>query len=150
MYRLRLWSVRHARSLEVVYDVVKPAIVSVLGGLNALFGRRLDRPVTAIEATVKGLMFDCTMCGDCVLNETGMSCPMNCPKNIRNGPCGGVRENGMCEVKPQMVCVWVAAWDGSSRMKNPNAIKTIQPALDHRRHGTSSWLRLARKGTGNV
>jgi hypothetical protein len=36
-----------------------------------------------------------------------MSCPMNCPKSIRNGPCGGVRLNGHCEIKPEMRCVWV-------------------------------------------
>ena len=42
-----------------------------------------------------------------------MSCPMNCPKNLRNGPCGGVRENGHCEVKPEMKCVWVQAWEGA-------------------------------------
>nr|WP_245947992.1 methylenetetrahydrofolate reductase C-terminal domain-containing protein [Halomonas montanilacus] len=29
------------------------------------------------------------MCGQCILSSTGMSCPMNCPKSLRNGPCGG-------------------------------------------------------------
>jgi hypothetical protein len=69
---------------------------------------------------------------------------MNCPKTIRNGPCGGVRENGHCEVKPEMRCVWVAAWDGASRMKNNTAIRQVQFAVDNRDTGKSSWLRLAR------
>ena len=73
-----------------------------------------------------------------------MSCPMNCPKTIRNGPCGGVRENGMCEVRPEMRCVWVEAWDGASRMKGGEAIQQIDFAVDHRLRGTSTWLRLAR------
>ena len=57
------------------------------------------------ERLIKGFLFDCRMCGQCVLSSTGMSCPMNCPKNLRNGPCGGVRDGGFCEVKPQMRCV---------------------------------------------
>ena len=120
-------------------------MLGLLKGVDKLFGRKLDRPITAIEAGLKGLLFDCKMCGDCALSKTGMSCPMNCPKTIRNGPCGGVRENGMCEVKPEMRCVWVAAWDGASRMKHGDAIKQVNFALDHRRRGTSSWLKLVRE-----
>jgi len=41
---------------------------------------------------------------------------MNCPKNIRNGPCGGVRLDGHCEVKPEMMCVWVRAFESSQRL----------------------------------
>ena len=47
---------------------------------------RLEKPVAAVERAVKGLLFDCQMCGCCVLSSTGLSCPMNCPKNLRNGP----------------------------------------------------------------
>ncbi len=43
-------------------------------------------PSAGIERAVKGLLFDCRMCGQCVLSSTGMSCPMNCPKTLRNGP----------------------------------------------------------------
>ena len=73
---------------------------------------RLERPAAALEAGVKGLLFDCRMCGDCVLSKTGMSCPMNCPKALRNGPCGGVRSDGNCEVYPDMRCVWAAGLRG--------------------------------------
>jgi YebC/PmpR family DNA-binding regulatory protein len=38
---------------------------------------------------------------------------MTCPKTLRNGPCGGVRENGHCEVVPEMRCVWVKAEERS-------------------------------------
>lgn len=144
MYGVRLWAVQHARGLERLYNGVNPTILATLRGITKVFGKRLDRPITAMEAGLKGLLFDCQMCGDCALSKTGMSCPMNCPKTMRNGPCGGVRENGMCEVKPQMRCVWVAAWDGASRMKDGEAIKNIEFAVDHRDQGTSTWLRLAR------
>jgi hypothetical protein len=51
-----------------------------------------------------------------ILHSTGMTCPMTCPKNLRNGPCGGVRANGHCEVIPTMRCVWVQAFERAGRM----------------------------------
>ena len=110
---------------------------------------RLERPVAAIERRVKGLLFDCQMCGQCALSETGMSCPMNCPKAMRNGPCGGVRADGNCEVVPTMRCVWVEAWEGSRRMRSGRAaIRALRPAVDRRLIGTSAWLRAARLKAG--
>ena len=144
MYKVRLFAVRHARFFEGLYKAVNPAILVCLKGINKVFGKKLDGPITAAEAGLKGFLFDCQMCGNCALSKTGMSCPMNCPKSIRNGPCGGVRANGMCEVKPEMRCVWVAAWDGAARMKDGAAIKDIEFAVDHRDKGKSTWLRIAR------
>lgn len=144
MYSFRLWSVRHSRGLESAYNTANPVILKLLRGVTKVFGTRLDKPITRLEAAAKGLFFDCKMCGDCALSKTGMSCPMNCPKTIRNGPCGGVRENGMCEVRPEMRCVWVEAWDGASRMKGGEAIRQVNFAIDHRLRGTSTWLKLAR------
>ena len=57
---------------------------------------RVEGPIRSVERYVKSVLFDCHMCGNCVLGKTGMSCPMNCPKEVRNGPCGGVREDGSC------------------------------------------------------
>jgi hypothetical protein len=73
-----------------------------------------------------------------------MSCPMNCPKNLRNGPCGGVRANGHCEVYAEMPCVWVKAWEGSRQMAEGDKILVPQPAIDHRLKGRSSWLKVMR------
>ena len=146
MYSVRLWSVRRSRQMEWLYTTFNPLVVRLLRVVVRLFGHRLDRPITAVEAAAKGFFFDCKMCGDCALSKTGMSCPMNCPKTIRNGPCGGVREDGHCEVRPDMRCVWVAAWDGASRMKGGDAIRSVSFALDHRLKGTSTWLRMARDG----
>jgi hypothetical protein len=146
--RLRLWSVRHAAFLERVYAAVEAAFVA-LAPLLARFGHgRLERPVAFLERQVKGALFDCRMCGDCVLSNTGMSCPMNCPKAMRNGPCGGVRANGNCEVYPDMPCVWVKAYEGSRRMRGGARIKAPLPPLDHRLKGSSAWLRAARLRAG--
>jgi hypothetical protein len=144
MQATRYWSVRHARTLERVYALVE-RLLTLSGPLLAWLGwARLERPVAALERGIKGFLFDCRMCGQCALTSTGMSCPMNCPKSLRNGPCGGVRQNGHCEVKPEMRCVWVEAWDGSRRMAGGGTIAAVQQPADHRLIGRSSWLAVAR------
>jgi hypothetical protein len=149
MVRMRQWSVRHARGLNRVYRGLESMLVSLAPLWRAIGYQRLERPVAAIERTVKGLLFDCRMCGQCVLSSTGMSCPMNCPKNLRNGPCGGVRKNGHCEVIPTMKCVWVLAYEGSLRIPGGvEAMRIAQPAVDQRLQGSSSWLRVVREKTG--
>jgi hypothetical protein len=73
-----------------------------------------------------------------------MSCPMNCPKTLRNGPCGGVRPNGNCEVKPEMKCVWVQGWMGAENMGDLSKIQDVQLQVDNKIKGRSSWLRVVR------
>ena len=146
MYALRRWSVRHARGLEIFYQGFERAVVALHPLWKAIGYQRLEKPVAVVEKVVKGLLFDCQMCGQCALSSTGMSCSMNCPKTLRNGPCGGVRANGHCEVKPEMRCVWVEAFEGSQRMQaGREAIKVVQFAVDGRLKGSSSWLRVARE-----
>lgn len=144
MYTIRKWSVRHARFLESFYR----CFANVMDALHPLWKtigyERLDKPVSRIEKLVKGLLFDCNMCGHCVLSSTGMACPMNCPKQMRNGPCGGVRADGNCEVKPLMPCVWVQAYRGSRSMRGGNDIKVLQSPLDWSSKDTSAWLREVR------
>lgn len=149
MYRVRLWSVRHARGLNRLYRALEDLLV-MLRPLMRVFGdERLERPFAAIERGTKGFLFDCKMCGQCVLSSTGMSCPMNCPKQLRNGPCGGVRANGNCEVLPDMKCVWVAAWEGSQRITGGvESLRTVQFAVDRRLEGRSSWLRALHQRLG--
>jgi hypothetical protein len=49
----------------------------------------------------------CAACGDCVLGETFGACPMaRCAKSLMNGPCGGTREDGKCEINETLDCVW--------------------------------------------
>ncbi len=145
MYSTRLWSVRHARGLSAFYRAFEGLLVRLHPLFRAIGYQRLERPVAAVERAVKRTLFDCRMCGQCVLSSTGMSCPMNCPKTLRNGPCGGVRDNGHCEVNPAMRCVWVEAYRGSERIPGGiAAMREIQFAVDHRLSGRSSWLRAVR------
>jgi 5,10-methylenetetrahydrofolate reductase len=59
-----------------------------------------------LEKLVKDPLFGCKHCGQCVLSHTALICPMNCPKGLRNGPCGGTLD-GKCEVLPEQDCVWM-------------------------------------------
>ena len=91
----------------------------------------------------KEAVFDCQMCGQCILHSTGMTCSMTCPKNLRNGPCGGVRTDEHCEVKPEMRCVWVVAFERSQRMPiYGHELLTTQPPVNWRLEGTSSWINM--------
>ncbi|MFQ5935154.1 MAG: methylenetetrahydrofolate reductase C-terminal domain-containing protein [Acidiferrobacterales bacterium] len=138
---------RKARGFETLYNVVE-RIIFVLDPLWRWVGYdRLERPAATLERWIKGGLFDCQMCGRCILSSTGMSCPMNCPKSLRNGPCGGVRPNGHCEVKPEMRCVWVEAWAGSQKMRGGMKITELQKPVDHDSKGSSAWMRLIRERT---
>jgi hypothetical protein len=140
MYAVRLWSVRHAGFLSRVYAVFERLLRLCDPLLRRIGYDRLEAPAAVVERGVKGFLFDCQMCGQCALGSTGVSCPMNCPKNLRNGPCGGVRPDGMCEVLPAMRCVWVEAWQGSRRMAGGDAIMAVQKPVDHRLWGRSAWV----------
>ncbi len=99
--------------------------------------------LTAVEHAVKGPVFGCRMCGQCVLHSTGMTCPMNCPKTLRNGPCGGVRPDGGCEVKPEMRCVWLKGWERSRKLPLwQDHFNHLRPPVDNQLEGTSSWKNL--------
>ncbi len=141
-YTIRRWSVRHSRFLERLYALLADFFLKLDPFWSLVGYSRAEAPVKFVERRVKGLLFDCRMCGQCILSSTGMSCPMNCPKRLRNGPCGGVRANGHCEVEPDMPCVWVQAWTGSRQMRGGAAILNLQKPVDHSLRETSAWLRV--------
>ena len=80
MYKIRQWSVTNSRKLEAFYRNFEPVLVKLHPLFNALGYGRLEAPVRVIEKAVKGLMFDCQMCGKCALSSTGMSLPDELPQ----------------------------------------------------------------------
>jgi ferredoxin len=75
-----------------------------------------DKPVLpAVNTTFigmpekEGLWVEmCGACGDCFLDRTGGICPIvRCAKGLLNGPCGGTRRGGKCEIDPEKDCAWV-------------------------------------------
>lgn len=137
------WLKNHPKLLEVAYALTKRALAWLYPSVKRLSPRLTEQALIRGEALGKGWAFNCQMCGQCILHSTGMTCPMNCPKNLRNGPCGGVRANGHCEVIPEMPCVWVQAWQRSQQMwLYGGEIHQIQPPLNRTLHGSSAWINL--------
>lgn len=101
---------------------------------------RLYRWFTKSERASKEKLFGCKMCGHCALPATGYACPMTCPKQLRNGPCGGVTESGRCEVHPELRCVWVLAYERAEATGHGADIDLLQRPTDHRELGRSSWV----------
>ena len=137
------WLKNHPRLLEGAYILSKRLIARGYPVLRRRHPRLAERVIVRSEEVIKGAVFNCQMCGQCILHSTGMTCPMTCPKNLRNGPCGGVRANGNCEVLPEMPCVWVQPWERSRHMPVFGAeIEHVQPPLNHMLHGTSAWINM--------
>jgi hypothetical protein len=95
---------------------------------------------TAGERVTKEALFGCQMCGQCALPATGYACPMSCPKQLRNGPCGGVSAEGRCEVYPDQPCVWVLAFERAAAAGHAADLDQLQRPVDHRAAGESSWV----------
>lgn len=79
------------------------------------------------------------MCGNCLLQETALICPMECPKGMRNGPCGGVTPEKDCYIDDTRKCVWYAIYDKAKRTGREESLLEILPPLDWNKVGTETW-----------
>ena len=137
------WLQDRPRLLERAYQATAAVIKWLEPLLRRIGFSRLEGLFEWGERVSKGILFDCRMCGMCNLRGTGMTCPMTCPKNLRNGPCGGVRANGKCEIIPDMDCIWVLAWERSAKMTTyGERILCTHPPVDRSIEGTSAWLNM--------
>jgi methylenetetrahydrofolate reductase (NADPH) len=106
---------------------------------------RIDRskPAAALleraELAIKKPLFGCQACGNCVLGHLEYVCPQTCPKQLRNGPCGGT-DQGRCEVIPDKPCIWVSVYDRARAAGALDGLKTYVPPPDRRLRDTSSWI----------
>ncbi len=97
-----------------------------------------SRVLQVIESTVKGPLFGCRMCGNCLLQETALICPMECPKGLRNGPCGGSTSE-YCYVDKTRPCVWYKIFERSYRFGREEHLLEVLPPLDWEQVGRDSW-----------
>lgn len=111
-----------------------------------------EKVLPLVERAVKGPLFGCRMCGNCLLQETALICPMECPKGLRNGPCGGSTE--VCYVDPTRRCVWHAIYERAFRLGREELLMEVLPPVDWAEVGTETWGDVARQakdvGLGTV
>jgi len=113
------------------------------------FGRRL---LAKTERVVKGPIFGCRMCGNCLLQETAFICPMECPKGMRNGPCGGVTPEKNCYVDETRKCVWYSIYKRALKTGREEKLLEVLPPMDWNEVGTETWgdvlSQIKKVGTG--
>jgi hypothetical protein len=106
---------------------------------------RIERSIsTALffgERCVKEPIFKCSMCGQCIVRTTGYACAMRCPKQLRNGPCGGSMNN-RCEVYPERKCAWSRVYQRARLFHRLKPLEQFQPAIDWSLYRTSAWYNL--------
>ena len=135
--QLRLASSREGKKLSIVEAVVErqcekemvieelrdkmqdvEAILSMACGIGVQTVADVfeEKPVfPALNTTFMGMpegegvwTEKCGACGDCMLYWTGGICPVvRCAKGLLNGPCGGTRKGGKCEIDSEKDCAWV-------------------------------------------
>jgi len=99
-----------------------------------LASRMLERA----EFLLKSPMFGCEACGNCVLGSMEYKCPQTCPKNLRNGPCGGT-SLGRCEVVDK-ACIWVEVYARAKAFQRVEDLRVYIPPRNPLLKGTSSWI----------
>jgi methylenetetrahydrofolate reductase (NADPH) len=99
---------------------------------------RLAKAVERIEMAVKAPVFGCVACGNCVLSWMEYVCPQTCPKQMRNGPCGGTLR-GRCEVV-EAPCIWVGVYERARASGGLERLRAYVPPPDRSLAGTSSWI----------
>jgi len=102
-----------AQSISDSYD--KP----VLTGVDPLFLGNVRRFGQYEEK--------CSLCGECLLNQTGGICPVTtCAKGLLNGPCGGMVD-GHCEVDEGRDCAWVKIYQRLTLQQRDIFSQVVEP-----------------------
>ena len=112
-----------------------------------------NRALETLELAVKGPVWGCRMCGNCLLQETAFICPMECPKGTRNGPCGGSTEDH-CYVDETRPCIWYQIYDRAFKLGRQEMLLEVLPPLDWDKVGGETWGDVVRQvrqiGVGKV
>ena len=87
------------------------------------------RILNSIEMLYKGPLWGCRQCGNCLLQETAFICPMECPKGLRNGPCGGSTPEH-CYVDETRPCIWYKIYERAFKLGRQELLMEVLPPLD--------------------
>lgn len=102
---------------------------------NDTFSQKI---LATVERWIKSPLFGCRMCGNCLLQETAFICPMECPKGLRNGPCGGSTPEH-CYVDNTRPCIWYKIYERSEKLGRSDRLLEVLPPLDWEKVGTEQW-----------
>jgi len=130
------------RSHDILFAFDSP-LARVLGLVAAQLDKRQAGHLVlrVVEDVTKTVLLGCRRCGDCAIQHVAFLCPESqCPKHIRNGPCGG-SHNGRCEVHPERPCVWYRAYRRLAAVGETQelAFGCVPPRM-WELNRTSSWL----------
>ena len=127
----------------VVFEPKSPVFKALRPLMRRIDSSRiLGKVFGSVEFWSKAVLYGCMNCGDCALFDVAYLCPVSqCPKNQRNGPCGG-SHNGWCEVYPnEKKCIWVRAYRRLKARHQEDSIGDfIVPPCNWGLWQTSSWL----------
>jgi len=107
--------------------------------------RKASRILLFFEDVIKVPLFKCQHCGECILSSTAFICSQNCPKRLRNGPCGGTGADGSCEVFPDKKCVWYKIYYRSKLLNRLSLLYDFKRIHNWNLEKTSAWLNVFKK-----
>lgn len=107
--------------------------------------RNVSRILLFFEDVIKVPFFRCQHCGECILSSTAFICSQNCPKRLRNGPCGGTGADGSCEVFPEKKCVWYKIYYRSKLLNRLSLLYDFKKIHNWNLEKTSAWLNVVKK-----
>jgi methylenetetrahydrofolate reductase (NADPH) len=137
-----------SRAINAFWHLLSPkqvpegsALYKIANKVMAWIDKRpsLAHSLARAEFVVKSPAFGCQECGNCVIPDLQYVCPQTCPKQLRNGPCGGTF-NGQCEVIPEQKCIWVKAYERAKASNEVELLKIYVPPPDRSLKGTSAWI----------
>ena len=129
---------RDLRGKKEMVDEADALLVLACGaGIHSVSTGTTKRTVAGLDTLFLGNIrrfgqFEqrCSLCGSCLLTETGGICPVTtCAKGLLNGPCGGM-DNGQCETDPDLECAWQQIYQRMEAMGRTADLKQYAPAKD--------------------
>lgn len=129
-------------SHKLMFEPGKKLYGIMKGICRTVAGTKMEGIFHKLEHLTKVMLFDCRDCGDCALIDVAYLCPMSqCPKNQRNGACGGSFE-GWCEVYPgKKQCIYVRAYARLKKHGEEMQLDNgIVPPCNWDHYQTSAWI----------
>lgn len=91
----------------------------------------LDTMFVGVDRDVGFYEERCRSCGTCVLGDTGGICPVTrCSKGVLNGPCGGTREDGSCELAGGIHCAWHDIYERLKGQGRLSKMLIVRPPME--------------------